>query len=98
MELKRIPDPPIATDLVEAIRAFPVEREVIHCGQPFHVSPFDFYAECPACRTRIKVRSLTAVQEIEDVFDAVFEWLNQPGAEEVMRRRQPEIKDDTDET
>lgn len=98
MELKRIPDPPIATDLVEAIRTFPVEREVVHCGQPFHVSPFDFYAECPACRTRIKIRGLSAVQETEDVFDAVFEWLNQPGAEEAMRWRQQEIQDDGDES
>lgn len=96
MELQRQRDLPISADLIEAIKAFPLEREVHHCGQTFTVSPFEVYAACPACRRRIKVRSFAAVPELEDVFDAVFEWLSQAGAPELMRRRQEVIAADHD--
>jgi hypothetical protein len=43
------------------------------------------------------MRSFSAVTEIEDVFDAVFEWLNRPEAQELARRRQREIANDNDE-
>lgn len=89
-------EPNVSHGLVEAIRAFPVVREVRHCGTTFRVSPFDFYATCPACGTRIKVRSFAAVTELEDVFDAVMEWMLQPGADEVVRRRQAVIAADPD--
>jgi hypothetical protein len=87
----------VSPNLVEAIRTFPLQREIEHCGQRLLVSPFDYYAECPHCHNRIKVRSFSGVPELEDVFDAVFEWLNQPQAEEVARRRQQEIREDADE-
>lgn len=73
---------------LEAIRSFPTRREVEHCGVKIVVSPFEFYATCPRCRTRLKLRSFSAHAEIEDLFDAVFEWMKQPEAEEVVRRRQ----------
>lgn len=88
MDLKHQPAPEITEDLLEAIRTFPTRREVEHCGVRMGVDPFEFYAECPRCRTRIKVRSFSAQSEIEDVFDAVFGWLNHPEALEVARRRQ----------
>src|SRR5258708_7960116 len=68
----------LSANLLEAIRTYPLQREVEHCGQRFLVSPFDVYTECPHCRSRIKIRSFSGVTELEDVFDAVFEWLNQP--------------------
>ena len=76
------------SELLETIRDFPVERKVEHCGAEFAAAPFDFYAECPRCGTRLKLRSFSATLEIEDVFDALFEWMNQPGALESARRRQ----------
>jgi hypothetical protein len=87
----------LPTSLVEAVRSFPLEREVEHCGKKRKVSPFDFYATCPQCGARIKVRSFTAGSEIEDVFDAVFEWLAQPGARKLMQSRQEAIEADKDE-
>jgi hypothetical protein len=42
------------------------------------------------------VRSFAAVAELEDVFDAVFEWMRQPGAADLVRRRQEEIAADSD--
>ncbi len=45
------------------------------------MSPFAIYAACPSCGTRLKVRSFASAPELEDVFDAVFTWMNQPGAE-----------------
>jgi hypothetical protein len=77
----------IPEELLEVIRSFPVQRETEHCGVRFVVDPFAIYAECPRCGTRIKVRSFAAAPEIEDIFDAVFEWMNQPNAQEVANQR-----------
>jgi hypothetical protein len=97
MELKREPDLQLQANLLTAIETFPLEREVVHCGESFAVSPFDIYATCPRCKLRIKVRSFSALTEIEDVFDAVFTWMSQPGARELVSRRQEEIAADRDE-
>lgn len=86
----------VSPDLLKAIAAFPLSREVRHCGAAFRVSPFDLYATCPACGTRLKVRSFSAATGIEDIFDAVMEWRLRPGAEAVVRRRQAEIAADRD--
>jgi hypothetical protein len=88
---------PLSVELVQAIRAFPVQREAQHCGVAFAVDPFAFYADCPACRARIKVRSFSGCTEIEDVFDAVFEWMSRPGAKEAAQRRQKVLEEDRDE-
>ncbi len=97
MELKNPPAIDIPEGLVDAIRSFPAEREIEHCGRRITFSPFDVYARCPQCGTRIKVRSFSATTEIEDVFDAFFEWLNRPGAREVANRRQQALQNDRDE-
>jgi hypothetical protein len=94
MEMKRNQDVEIPADLLETIENFPLYRDVTHCGDTFQVSSFEFYADCPRCGARIKVRSFGAVTEIEDVFDAVFAWMSQPGAEELVRRRQQVIQND----
>lgn len=96
MELKRNPDVEIPPDLIEAIETFPLHRDVTHCGETFQVSPFDIYADCPRCGRRIKVRSFAGDVELEDVFDAVFAWMNRPGSEELVRRRQQVIQQDRD--
>jgi hypothetical protein len=77
----------LARDLIDAIRAFPVRREVEHCGARITVDSLDFYANCTHCGVRIKVRSFAAIPEIEDVFDAVFEWMNREGAQEFADHR-----------
>lgn len=96
MELKRNAEVDIPPDLLEAIESFPLYREVNHCGETFHVSPFDLYADCPRCGGRIKVRSFAGGAEIEDVFDAVFAWMSHPGAEDLVRHRQQVIRQDQD--
>lgn len=80
--------------LIDALRQYPVAHILEHCGKQFEVSPFDIYAVCPTCKTEFKVRSFAAVTEIENVFDAVFEWLLTPEAQAACRRRQEEIKAD----
>jgi hypothetical protein len=84
----------ISEELLEAIRAFPLERKVEHCGVEFTASPLDLYGVCPHCGIRLKLRSFSAVPEIEDVIDAVLEWTNQPGAQESARRRQVALADE----
>jgi len=91
MELKQHPELGLTEDDLQAIRSFPTQREVEHCGAKIVLSPFDFYATCPHCGTRLKVRSFSAHPEIEDLFDAVFEWMNQPGAGEAALRRRAEL-------
>jgi hypothetical protein len=81
----------VSPELVDAIAQFPTTRTVKHCGQSFSVSPFDLYAVCPQCSSRVKVRGFAAVPELEDVFDAVFAWMNQPGAAEVAEKRRREM-------
>ena len=84
----------VSPDLIEALRIFPRERAVEHCGSKFVSSPLDLYATCPLCGKRIKLRAFSAAGEIEDIFDAVFEWMNHPGAAEHARRRQGAIEAD----
>jgi hypothetical protein len=97
VELKDRPGVEIPPGLVEAIQSFPVQREVEHCGIRMAVAPFDIYTECRQCGSRIKVRSFSAATEIEDVFDAVFEWMNQPMAREAARRRQETLAQDSED-
>ena len=94
MELKTHPTPEVTEELVDAIRLFPLGREVEHCGQRFVVNPFAFYASCPLCATRMKLRSFSAGVEIEDVFDAVFEWMARPGAEEYATNRRRQLAEE----
>ncbi|MBI3823279.1 MAG: hypothetical protein HY289_11470 [Planctomycetes bacterium] len=91
-----VASPPInvPSDLVDAIRSFPSERVVEHCGTRWSVSPFDIYATCPKCRAEVKLRAFSGCAEIEDVFDAVFEWMNQPKTEQLIRDRQRAIGND----
>ncbi len=91
MELKNPLAVEVPPELIEAIHALPARREVEHCGSTFAVSPFDIYALCPRCGTRLKVRSFAAVTEIEDVFDAVFEWMMTPAGHEAAALRLREM-------
>jgi hypothetical protein len=91
VELKHHHSLAISEELLEVIRSFPVQRETEHCGVRMVVDPFAFYAECPRCGTRIKLRSFAAVPEIEDVFEAVFEWMNRPDAQEVANQRRIDL-------
>lgn len=95
-ELKA-PPLPISPDLIEAIKALPHGRDVTHCGSTFRVSPFDIYATCPHCGQRMKLRSFAAATELEDVFDAVFEWMLHADGAELARRRQEVIREEFDE-
>lgn len=93
MSSRHHPGVEVSEDLVEAIRSFSVRREVEHCGFRFSISPFDIYATCPQCGDRFKVRAFSGCAEIEDVFDAVFEWMNQPAAEGVADRRRAALQE-----
>jgi hypothetical protein len=84
----------IPSALIEAIRALPAERIVEHCGTVWSVSPFDIYSNCPQCGAQIKLRAFSGSAGIEDVFDAMFEWMNQTGADDLVRRRRETIRDD----
>jgi predicted nucleic acid-binding Zn-ribbon protein len=88
------PEPIISQNLLEEIRGFSATRDVRHCGETFETSSFDVYATCPRCGTRIKVRSFSGWLEIEDVFDAVFEWLERTQADAVVERRRCQIRED----
>jgi hypothetical protein len=97
MELNQQTTLDIPTGLLEAIRSFPVQRETEHCGVSVFASPFDFYAHCPTCGTRIKLRSFSGASEIEDLFDAVFAWMQDPVARQAAANRQQQIEAEHDE-
>lgn len=81
-------------DIVDAIESFPVRRTVHHCGESFDVSPLAIYTDCPSCGVRLKVRSFASAPELEDVFDAVFTWMNHPGAAVAVEARRKELAED----
>ncbi len=81
----------VSEALIEAIRSFPARRDVEHCGVHFEADPFDIYTNCPHCGARIKLRSFSGSTEIEDVFDAVFAWMDRADA---ARGRQVALRDD----
>jgi hypothetical protein len=84
----------VSADLLEALRAFPHVRTVKHCDSTMEVSPLALYAVCPACRQRVKLRSFSGAPEIEDVIDAVLEWLADPAARAYAEQRRQEIEED----
>lgn len=81
----------ISPALTEAIRSFPTTAIAQHCGTTFEVSPFDIYATCSVCGIKFKFRSFAAQTEIQEVFEAVFEWLSVPEAEALFRQHQKQI-------
>lgn len=87
----------VSDDLIKAIQSFPVSKEVKHCNTVFSVSPFDIYGTCPQCKTKIKLMSFSGNYQLEDVFDAVFEWLIKPEVQKLFEKRQREIIEDRDE-
>lgn len=82
----------VVPELIDAVREFPTSRTVEHCGETYATSPFDIYARCPRCGGMVKVRSFSGVPEIEDVLDAVFEWMLDPNAEAISIDRMKAIK------
>jgi hypothetical protein len=96
MALGNDPTVTIPEGLLEAIRTFPPEREVEHCGTRLVVGPFDLYAQCPHCGVRLKVRAFSGVTEIEDIFDAVFEWMRDPKARAAAEQRRQGLAEEDD--
>ena len=97
MEIPHSKELNLSHQLLQAIAAFPLERDVqcFNCDQLISISPFEFYAECPRCNAKRKVKSMSGVTELEDVFDAVFQWLDQPRALAIMEHRQRVMRDDS---
>lgn len=94
MSVARTPELELSSAVVEAIESFPTAREVTHCGATFVVPSLDIYANCPRCGTRLKVRAMAAVTEVEDLFDAFAAWLTAPGASELIQARQRQLAED----
>lgn len=92
MQNKDYRDLDISFELIEAIRTFPMSQEVTHCGKVFQAPPFDIYVVCPVCEVEIKARKFSSYVEIEDVFDAVFEWMMQPNALAIVKESQELMK------
>ncbi len=82
----------ISEDLIEAIRSLPTERFVEHCGKSAAISPFAIYYHCPVCGVDVKVRAFSGGADVEDVFDAVFEWIGSPAAARLAEQRRAEIE------
>jgi hypothetical protein len=97
MSLETVHKVEVTPELVEAVRAFPVRREVRHCGSTFAVGALAIYAVCPTCKEQIKLRAFSAAPELEDVIDAVLEWMSQPEARALAEARMETIAADAEE-
>lgn len=87
----------LPSELLDAIRSLPATREVVHCQTRFQIPVFATYGACPMCGEQFKVRSFSGETEIEDVFDAVFEWMSSPKTSGEAHRRIAEVIDDLDD-
>lgn len=87
----------ITESLLEAIKGFPATRDFEHCGTGQKVSSFAIYARCNVCGTEVKTRSFSGVFELEDVFDAVFEWMTNPTNRSVAEERIQAIRIEKEE-
>jgi len=87
----------VSETLIEKIKEFPVSKVLTHCDVEFAASPFDNYANCPECGTKIKLRGFSGDSELEDLFDAFFVWLMKPGSLEQLERRREQINEDYDD-
>ena len=94
MTVAELPAVEVSPAILDAIAQLPTSRTVHHCGEASTVSPFDLYASCPHCGKRVKVRAFGGGLDVEDVFDAVFAWMNQPGAAAAAEKRRREIAAD----
>lgn len=81
----------VSSDLIDLIRSSPISIESKHCDTTFSVSPFDVYVICPKCGIKMKRRYFTYSYELPNAFDAVFEWLLKPDAQELFRKRQKDL-------
>ncbi len=89
--------PAIPAGLIDALRALPAEREIEHCGARFRVAALDMYAACPECGARIKLRGFSGHDDVEDVVDAVLEWMLDPECRKVAEGRQAVIERDRED-
>jgi hypothetical protein len=87
----------IPPGLCDALRDFPVIRNVEHCGKTISVSPLAIYSQCPHCGMKLRFRAFSAVDELEDVIDAVLIWMNNPAARHVAEQRAAELREEEDE-
>ena len=79
-------------DPIEQIRTLPKTRPFTCCGRTTNVSILQIYGQCPECGQNVKMRRLGSVgSEIEDVIDAVLEWMGTGKDFEMAMRRKREI-------
>lgn len=84
----------IPAELLDAIRSLPAERTVVHCGEEMQVSPLALYATCTHCGEILKLRGFTAHPEVEDVVDAVLEWMATPEGRAASASRMRDLTSD----
>ncbi|CAN5428319.1 hypothetical protein BH10ACI2_BH10ACI2_16220 [soil metagenome] len=87
----------VTDEIINEVKTSPVSKQLEHCGQKFSSGYLSFYATCPKCETRIKLRSFSANPELEDLFDAFIEWSLKPGAAEMIKERREAIVEDNDD-
>jgi len=83
-------------EIIEEIRRLPHFRRIRcrACGEERRVHALQIYSIC-ACGTQVKCRSFGASgSEIEDVIDAVLEWMGAGEELQAVLRRQAEIQAD----
>jgi hypothetical protein len=80
--------------VLNAIGALPPIRKVEHCSTSFLAPVFAMYGNCPDCDAQVKMRSFSGELEVEDVFDAVFEWMSSTEGSLAASRRIAQINDD----
>src|SRR5262245_61379173 len=80
--------------VIEKIENLPHERTFVctNCGQRGTASILSIHVNCERCSKRLKLRGYGSIGiEIEDVVDAVLEWMGTGARLEAVMRRKLEI-------
>lgn len=82
------------TNVIKDIENLPHYREYVckQCGHQQQIYSLFIQANCEKCGTQVKLRGYASIgSEIEDVIDAVLEWLGKGKEFELALKRKQEI-------
>ena len=78
-ELNPLASKETMNEIIDEIKNLPAFSPIQcpKCGHEYEVSALLIQGECPNCNLYIKYRAFSAEKEIQDVIDAVLEWIGE---------------------
>ena len=84
-------------DIIDEIKALPHFRDITcaDCDTSFRVHTLEIHANCPKCGATPKCRAFGGIgTEVQDVIDAVLEWMGEGESLDAVMSRHKMIMED----